>query len=182
MSNDSYGFFSGGGPASAKFKSHGDTVGGQVLEEPTQQQQRDLESNELQTWPDGNPKMQLVVTVQTDLRDPEVDDDDGKRRIYVKGAMKKAVQDAVLAAGARGIDKGGELHVTYIGDGERKGRLTPPKLYSARYVKPSATFLASQQQQQEQQPANPQAAANALPAGVTPEALEALNSLGMLKQ
>lgn len=172
MSNDSYDFLAGGGAPSAKFKSYGDTVGGVVLDEPTQQQQRNLESGELETWPDGNPKMQLVVTVQTDLRDPAVEDDDGKRRIFIKGQMRNAVQQAVIAAGARGIDKGGELHVTYTGDGERKGHLTPPKLYAARYVKPSNIPAAG--------PAD--APAQALPPGVTPEAYQALQAMGMVKQ
>ncbi|MDM2104790.1 Uncharacterised protein [Mycobacteroides abscessus subsp. bolletii] len=166
MSNDSYGFLSGGGAPSAKFKTHGDTVGGVIVEEPTQQQQRDLESGDLETWPDGNPKMQLVVTVQTDLRDPAVEDDDGKRRIFVKGGLRKAVQEAVIAAGSRGLDVGGELHVTYTGDGERKGYLTAPKLYSARYVKPSESAAP---------------AAEELPEGVSPEAYEALKKLGKVK-
>lgn len=178
MSNDSYSFFSGGGPASAKFKNIGDTVGGVITEEPKQQQQRDLQTNELQTWPDGNPKMQLVVTVQTDLRDPEIEDDDGKRRIYVKGQMQKAIRDAVQSVGAGGLDVGGELHVTYIADGEKKGNLTPPKQYRAQYVKPSAAFVA----QQQSAAAVPGPTGSPLPDGVTPEALAALSSLGMLKQ
>lgn len=166
MGNDSYGFLSGGGPASAKFKAHGDTVGGVITEEPAQQQQRDLETQELMNWKDGNPRMQLVVTIQTDLRDPAIEDDDGKRRLYVKGELKKAVQQAVIAAGARGLDVGGELHVTYTGDGEKTGHLTPPKLYSARYVKPSDSAAAP---------------AEELPEGVTPEAYEALRKLGKVK-
>lgn len=165
MGNDSYGFLSGGGPASGKFKTHGDTVGGVITEEPTQQQQRDLETQKLLTWDDGNPRMQLVVTVQTDLRDPSIEDDDGKRRLFIKGELRKAVQQAVIASGARGLDVGGELHVTYIGDGEKKGFLTPPKLYSARYIKPSESASAG----------------DALPEGVTPEAYEALRKLGKVQ-
>ncbi|ASR85267.1 hypothetical protein I5H06_gp37 [Mycobacterium phage SirPhilip] len=169
MANDSYGFLGGGGPASAKFKSHGDTVGGPIAVEPEQRQQTDLDTNEPLTWKDGSPRMQLVVTVQTDLNDPEVDDDDGLRRLFVKGEMRKAVQKAVIAAGAKGLDVGGELYLTYVGDGEKKGHLTPPKLYSATYKKPAAG-------------AAPAAAAPAgLPPGVTPEAYEALKNLGMVQ-
>ncbi|ARQ95507.1 hypothetical protein I5G81_gp68 [Mycobacterium phage Shandong1] len=170
MSNDSYGFLGGGGPASAKFKTYGDTVGGVITVEPEQRQQTDLNTNEPLTWKDGSPRMQLVVTVQTDLNDPEIEDDDGLRRLFVKGEMRKAVQKAVIAAGAKGLDVGGELHVTYVGDGEKKGNLTPPKLYTAKYTKPAAG-------------AAPAAAAPAqqLPDGVTPEAMEALRNMGMVK-
>ncbi|QNJ58285.1 hypothetical protein SEA_ELLIE_61 [Mycobacterium phage Ellie] len=168
MSNDSYGFLGGGGPASAKFKSHGDTVGGVITVEPEQRQQTDLNTNEPLVWKDGSPRMQLVVTVQTDLNDPEVEDDDGLRRLFVKGEMRKAVQKAVIAAGARGLDVGGELNVTYVGDGEKKGNLTPPKLYSATYAKPANPNAAA--------PAQP--AAEGLPEGMTPEVYEALKTLG----
>ncbi|QFG08456.1 hypothetical protein SEA_GUANICA15_70 [Mycobacterium phage Guanica15] len=168
MSNDSYDFLGGGGVPSGKFGSHGDTVGGPIAVEPEQRQQTDYKTGEGLTWKDGSPRMQLVVTVQTDLRDPEVEDDDGKRRLFVKGEMRKAVQKAVIAAGARGLDVGGELYVTYTGDGEKKGNLDPPKLYSATYTKPAPG-------------AAPAAAAPAqgggLPEGMTPEALQALASL-----
>ncbi|QFG09452.1 hypothetical protein I5H08_gp035 [Mycobacterium phage Yuna] len=175
MSNDSYGFLGGGGPASAKFKSHGDTVGGPIAVEPEQRQQTDMKTNEGLTWRDGSPRMQLVVTVQTDLIDPEIEDDDGLRRLFVKGEMRKAVQKAVITAGARGLDVGGELYLTYVGDGEKQGNLSAPKLYTAVYKKP----------------ANPNAAAPAqaatapttaqIPEGLSPEAIEALRAAGMVK-
>ncbi|WNM67548.1 hypothetical protein SEA_SHADOW1_70 [Mycobacterium phage Shadow1] len=172
MSNDSYGFLGGGGPASAKFANHGDTVGGPIAVEPEQRQQTDMKTGEGLEWKDGSPRMQLVVTVQTDLNDPEVEDDDGLRRLFVKGEMRKAVQKAVIAAGAKGLDVGGQLFVTYIGDGEKKGNLSAPKLYRAEYIKPAAG-------------AAPAAAAapadGALPEGVTAEALETLRAMGMVK-
>ncbi|QFP94851.1 hypothetical protein SEA_MARSHAWN_65 [Mycobacterium phage Marshawn] len=169
MANDSYGFLGGGGPASAKFKNHGDIVGGAIAAEPEERQQTDLDTNEPLVWKDGSPRKQLVVTVQTDLSDPDVEDDDGLRRLFVKGEMRKAVQKAVIAAGAKGLDVGGELYVTYVGDGEKKGHLTPPKLYRAEYRKPAPG-------------AAPAAAAPAgLPEGVTPEAYEALKQMGMVQ-
>ncbi|ASR85076.1 hypothetical protein SEA_PHELPSODU_67 [Mycobacterium phage PhelpsODU] len=172
MSNDSYGFLGGGGPASAKFANHGDTVGGPIAVEPEQRQQTDMKTGEGLEWKDGSPRMQLVVTVQTDLNDPEIEDDDGLRRLFVKGEMRKAVQKAVIAAGAKGLDVGGQLFVTYIGDGEKKGNLSAPKLYRAEYTKPAAG-------------AAPAAAAapadGALPDGVTAEALETLRAMGMVK-
>ncbi|AFN37810.1 hypothetical protein FGG44_gp69 [Mycobacterium phage MacnCheese] len=173
MSNDSYGFLGGGGPASAKFASHGDVVGGVIAVEPEQRQQTDMKTNEGLTWKDGSPRMQLIVTVQTDLNDPEIEDDDGLRRLFVKGEMRKAVQKAVIQAGAKGLDVGGELYVTYVGDGEKKGNLSAPKLYTATYAKPAAGSAPA--------PAAAAPAGDALPDGVTPEAYEALQRMGMLK-
>lgn len=135
-------FLMGGGAPSAKFGSVGDTHSGPITERPTVVQQRDFEDGELKLWNDGNPMMQLVVTIQTANRDPQIVDDDGTRRLFVKGAMKAAIQQAVKASGAKGLEVGGILTVTYTHDGEAKGRLNPPKQFRAEYV-PSATAALS---------------------------------------
>jgi hypothetical protein len=124
----------GGGAATAKFPTPGTVIGGRITEPPTLEQQRDIKSGEKKFWADGDPMMQLVVTVQTDLRDPAFEDDDGKRRIFIKGQMKNAVSDAVRQAGARGLEVGGTLHVRYTHDGQAKERgMSPPKQYVAKY-------------------------------------------------
>jgi hypothetical protein len=171
----------GGGAPTAKFAAPGASVGGRITEKPTVEQQRDISTGEKKFWSDGNPMMQLVVTVQTNERDPEVEDDDGKRRIFVKGQMKQAVADAVRAVGGRGLEPGGTLTVTYSHDGEVKQRgFNPPKQYRAQYV-PAATVAlhtpdpATQPQQYAappQQYAPPAAAPIAVP-GLTPEQLAA---------
>lgn len=125
-----------GGSTSAKFDTHGATIAGRVTEYFSEQD-RDMDSGAPKTWDDGTPKMLLVITVQTDQGNP-VDGDDGSRRLYVRGQMLKAIRDAVRRAGARGIDIGGTLSVTYTGDGEPTKRgWTPPKLYAATYTAPS---------------------------------------------
>jgi hypothetical protein len=124
----------GGGAPTAKFPTPGTVIGGRITEPPTLEQQRDIKSGEKKFWADGDPMMQLVVTVQTDLRDPALEDDDGKRRIFIKGQMKNAVSDAVRQAGARGLEVGGTLHVRYTHDGQAKERgMSPPKQYVAKY-------------------------------------------------
>lgn len=128
---------SGGAPA-AKFPTIGTTVAGTITQQPEVQQIRDFSTGEPLYWPDGKPKMQLVVTLATDQRDPQTPDDDGRRRLYVKGLMRTAIRDAVRKAGARGLEVGGRLEVTYVADGERKGNLNPPKLYKAAYTPPQA--------------------------------------------
>lgn len=128
-----------GGAPTAKFPQPGAFISGRITERPKVEQQRDIKDGSLKFWSDGGKMMQLVVTVQTDLRDPEIEDDDGKRRIFVKGVMKNAVADAVRAVGGKGLEVGGTLTVTYTHDGVAKQRgFDPPKQYSAQYV-PAAT-------------------------------------------
>lgn len=135
-------FLLGGSVPSAKFPTIGTSVTGRITERPTVEQQRDYTTGDLKFWDDGKPQMQLVVTLATDQRDPEVTDDDGTRRIYVKGQMKNAVAQAVRAVGARGLEVGGTLTVTYSRDGERKNpRFNAPKNYDAVYVAAAAAEL-----------------------------------------
>lgn len=178
--NDSYGFLAGGGSPSAKFTTYGDTVGGTILEEPQVQQQRNIDDGSPLTWPDGNPRMQMIVTVQTALRDPSIDEDDGKRRIFVRGQMRNAVQQAVIAANAKGLDVGGTLNVTYIADGDRKNpAYSPPKIYQASYTPPrndGSGFLgtntatpATPAETASASPASTPGVPPGLPANITPE-------------
>lgn len=153
----------GGGAPSAKFPAFGTVVGGRITERPTVEQQRDIKSGEKKFWGDGNPMMQLVVTVQTDQRDPEVDEDDGRRRLFVKSHMKQAIADAVRAAGAKGLEVGGILTVTYTGDGAVTQRgFNAPKLYTAQYVAAAVTALNTPDPGMVQ-PAQPQYQAPAAP-------------------
>ncbi|MEV8045911.1 hypothetical protein AB0P02_19000 [Streptomyces griseoluteus] len=125
----------GGGAPTAKFPSIGTVVGGRITEPPKVEQQRDIQTGEMKTWNNGDPMMQLVVTVQTDDRDPAIEDDDGKRRIFVKGQMKNAVADAVRITGAKGLEVGGILRVRYSHDGEKKKvGFNAPKQYDAHYT------------------------------------------------
>ncbi|HET6856956.1 MAG TPA: hypothetical protein VFH94_07665 [Streptomyces sp.] len=129
----------GGGAPTAKFPLPGTAVGGRITEKPTVEQQRDISSGDKKFWSDGNPMMQLVVTVQTDERDPQLEEDDGRRRLFVKGQMKNAIADAVRGSGARGLEVGGALVVTYSHDGTASQRgFNPPKQYTAQYT-PAAT-------------------------------------------
>jgi hypothetical protein len=155
-------FLMGGGVPSASFLHIGDGVAGTITESPTLQQQRDFTSGEPKVWDDGNPMMQLVVTLQTDQYDEKIEDDDGRRRIYVKNAMKKAIADAVRKAGAKKLDVGGVLSVRYTADGEaaKKG-INPPKLYTAQYTPPAVNYLNDQRSEDEpQQPHHPRANSN----------------------
>ncbi|MGI5443359.1 hypothetical protein ACQEV4_40295 [Streptomyces shenzhenensis] len=125
----------GGGAPTAKFPTPGTTVGGQITEPPTLEQQRDIKTGEKKFWKDGDPMMQLVVTVQTDQRDSSIEDDDGRRRIFIKGQMKNAVADAVRTAGSKGLEIGGTLWVRFTHELPPTGvGMSPPKQYEAKYV------------------------------------------------
>jgi hypothetical protein len=126
----------GGGPPGAKFDQVGRTWKGPILAATTSQQT--TINGEPKVWKDGHPMMQAVITIQTDEHDPAVADDDGRRRLFVKGAMQQAVRDAVKAAGQKSIEIGGFLAVQYTGDGESQGPgFSPPKLYRAQYRPPA---------------------------------------------
>jgi hypothetical protein len=131
----------GGGVKSATFpdQQYGTTVGGLIVREPTVRQQTDYKTGEPKFFPNGDPMMQIVVQVQTDLRDPAEPNDDGVRGLYLKAQMMQAVREAVKAAGGKGLEVGGHLAVTYVRDEPSKlGKGSDKKIYSAAYRLPTA--------------------------------------------
>lgn len=171
----------GGGAPSAKFPTPGTSLSGRITERPTVEQQRDIKDGTPKFWSDGNPMNQLVITLQTEQRDPALEEDDGRRRLFVKGQLKNAVADAVRTAGARGLEVGGILTVTYTHDGQATQRgFSPPKQYTASYIAAVAAELhapdpgtaAAQQQYPANPPMVPGNPANLVP-GLTPQQLQA---------
>ena len=138
--------FFGGSAKSAKFETIGETVGGPITHIGSEQQQTEFGSGKPLFWDNGEPRTQLPITVQTNLRDASDATDDGQRTFYVKGEMKKAIGAALRAAGAK-MAIGGTITITYTGDEPTKG--FPKKLYSATYTPPvpGAGFFEEQPQQ-----------------------------------
>lgn len=139
MGNDARDFLMGQGVPWAKFERIGDIISGRIVTDPKVSQQTEMGTGKPLFWDDGNPKMQLLVDVQTDGRDPSLDHDDGTRRLYVKGAMQYAIRDAVKAAGADEVLRGGTITVQYTHDGDKRAGFNAPKQYTAKYSPPSAT-------------------------------------------
>jgi hypothetical protein len=140
---DANDFLMGGGVKSASFPTVGTTVTGPIVRKPEVRQQTDLTTGEPKTFSNGDPMLQLVVQIGTDQRDPADPADDGVRGLYIKGAMLAAVRAAVRAAGAKGLEVGGILTVTYTSDGTvAKRGFNPPKLYSATYQPPTSSAAA----------------------------------------
>lgn len=133
-------FLMGGGVRAAKFETVGTVVSGVITEPPEVRQQTDIQTGDPLFWPKSQtPKNQLVVTIQTELREDA--EDDGLRRIYVKGrSLTNAVRDAVRDAGAKSLDVGGMLKVAFVGEGDPPAKgFNAPKLYQAQYEKPATT-------------------------------------------
>jgi hypothetical protein len=130
-----------GGAPSATFPTIGTSWTGTVIGATTMQQ-RDFDDDSPLYWDveKTQPKMQLVITINTAERNPEIPGDNGDRRLFAKGNMRQAVGTAIRSAG-RNIEEGGTLTVTYVSDGvaPRKGA-NPPKQYTATYAPPPAGY------------------------------------------
>jgi len=137
MSIDVNDFLLSGGIPAARFPAIGATVRGTVIRSEVAQQ-TDYASGTALTWDDGSPKMQVIITLQTDERDPQIADDDGQRKLYVRGQMQAAIREALRTAGAK-LEAGGLLGVQYIADkpSEKRG-FNPAKQYQAQYQPPAA--------------------------------------------
>ncbi|WP_454112802.1 hypothetical protein [Microbacterium maritypicum] len=146
-----------------KFDTIGASVQGTVKSAPRERQQTKYGTQEPDFWPNGDPKMQILVDLQTEQR---VDaNDDGERTLYVASKnMKRAIGEAIRAANASDIAPGGVLTVTYVGnDPASKNPANPAKLYQAQYTAPSSAFVQQpaaapiqQQQPVQQAPAQQQ--------------------------
>jgi Holliday junction resolvase RusA-like endonuclease len=99
----------GSGIATAKFSTIGTLHKGTIVA-AKKRQQTEMGTGKPLTFDDGQPRMEVLIDLQTDERDPAVEDDDGLRRVYARGQMLKAIGEACRKAGAaRGIEVGGQL-------------------------------------------------------------------------
>ena len=129
---------------SMKFNTVGDSYSGTVVSvEP--RAYTDIQSGKPEHWDNGDPKMQLVVGIQTDERNPELENDDGVRYDYVKmwGKQKQSLRAAAQAAG--GSPAVGDFYsVKFVGEEPSKTRgFNPTKLYeyTIRKANPADALL-----------------------------------------
>lgn len=135
MSEDGMDLLLGGAPA-AKFPTVGTVIKGKVLGQK-KQQSKDMATGELKVWDDGTPVWEIVFTLQTDDRDPDIEDDDGSRRLFARGQMLKAIGGAIREAKWSRSLVGGTLAVKYDHDGQATKRgFSAPKVYKARFEAP----------------------------------------------
>lgn len=153
-----------------KFKNVGDTIVGILTDIAEPRQATKYNPNPdaprvLDFWEssDGGaprPKMEVVLTLQTELR--EDPDDDGKRKVvipvfYKDGSPLSAIQAAMFPTGAKDLELGAKIGLRFTGhDPESQNPQNPRKLYQGLYERPAAgggAFAHQGGQQQAQQPA-----------------------------
>lgn len=138
MSDPALEYLMSAGVPSAKFPDIGTKVEGRILRYELTQQ-KDLDGN-LKTFDSGEPMMQIVFTLDTGVIDPDIEGDDGTRKVYAKAQMLQAVREAVKKTGHRGRLTGGILGVKYVRDGEATKRgFNAPKIYAAKFEAPTET-------------------------------------------
>lgn len=141
----------------------GDSVTG-VIEKIETTQVNDFQTKQPAYWNDGRPKEQIHVIIQTQLRDPSVDDDDGRRSLWIKGwgIQLKAFREACRQAGVKIPKPGDTITERFVGLGPRGDAPQPPKVFEF-HIEPASSVNnlvnGSQPQQpgmQQAQPAYPQ--------------------------
>lgn len=148
----------------AKFEQPGTSISG-IIENVTANQIRDFKSRQPKFFDDGQPQMQVLVTINTGVTDPMVEDDDGRRTVYIKGfglqrlAWLQALHNAGLRKAAE-VRPGDRFTATFTGFGEAKPGMNAPKLFEYVIERQSPADLAMNQPQQpgmqQAQPAYPQ--------------------------
>lgn len=148
----------------AKFEQPGTSISG-IIENVTANQIRDFKSRQPKFFDDGQPQMQVLVTINTGVTDPMVEDDDGRRTVYIKGfglqrhAWLQALHNAGLRKAAE-VRPGDRFTATFTGFGEAKPGMNAPKLFEYVIEHQSPADLAMGQPQQpgmqQAQPAYPQ--------------------------
>jgi hypothetical protein len=143
MSNGNDALMAASGTPWAKWPTKGDVVTGTVVEGPTLRQSRDYDTGLPATFPSGDPKMEIVVIIQTAERSADYEDDDGRRQVVMKRNknLHSAVRAAVKASGAKGLEEGGALAITLTDVQQKKndkGMKYTENQYSATYRPPSA--------------------------------------------
>jgi hypothetical protein len=121
-----------GGPPAFKFDEVGKVAKGRVRA-AQKSQATEYGTNKPETYPDGNPVMQVVITIEAD---------DGEEfRLFAKGQMKGAIADALREAGAS-LEVGGELAVKF--DHEEPTNFgSKKKVYVARYTAPAPASVSA---------------------------------------
>lgn len=119
------------------------------------QQQRDMDTQEPKWFDNGQPMMQVVIHVATNLRDNTIPGDDGVRAVYVKGKNLGTLRQASRIVGRDFPHVGDGFTATYTANGEAKKRgWNPPKLYSYEIV-PNQTQVTQAMNAMPQQTATP---------------------------
>jgi hypothetical protein len=126
----------------------GTSIVGRVLEAPREVPHRDFSTGVVQTWEDGNPKLDVVTRLDIN---GETRDLWAQKGYALYAAIVEALQRSTGF-----IAVGGTLRVTYTGD--RPSKMvggTPAKQYAVDYQPPNAFAQQPPQNGQQQQYGSP---------------------------
>ena len=140
----------------AQLSSLGDLLAGnsaKAIEKIETTQVNDFQTKQPAFWNDGRPKEQIHVIIQTQLRDPSVDDDDGRRSLWIKGwgIQLKAFRDACRQAGVKIPKPGDTITERFVGLGQRGDAPQPPKVFEF-HIEPASSVNSLVNGSQPQQP------------------------------
>ncbi len=126
-----------------KFDTVGATHTGVVQSAPARAAADEVRQPGARLLAQRRPKMQILVDLKTDQRLDA--SDTGERTLYVASKnLKRAIGEAIRAAGASDILPGGTLTVQYIGnDPASANPANPAKMYTAQYNGPDVGVRAA---------------------------------------
>jgi hypothetical protein len=135
---DANALLQGGGDPIIKFAKLGDSVTGLLLDAEVVDQTTPQGATVVDEKT-GRVKKQIIYTLQTELRDPFIEDDDGKRRVFAKWAIQQAITEALQEAGLEkvGLKPNGKLTITHssVKPASTRG-FSDMKLFEAKYEAP----------------------------------------------
>lgn len=108
-----------------QYSTPGDTVTGTITKVDVKQV-TNFQTKEPEFFPSGDPKKQVILTLQTTMREDA--DDDGKRSVYIPlwGAKKAALADAMRAAGMKeastALAMGNTFTARFVGEERKHGK------------------------------------------------------------
>jgi hypothetical protein len=91
----------------------GDSFTGVITDLETAQV-RNYETGDPEFWEDGNPKLQIVVTLATEYGDGG--EDDGERKVYLFGQKLQAAKAAMKEANVTKLEKGFQFTISFAGE------------------------------------------------------------------
>lgn len=129
-------------------RGQGNTITGSIVS-IADRQSRKFQSDELDHWDDGSPKMQWIITIATDERHDDNPDDDGTRVIVVNqwSAQKKAMAAAMRDFGQE-PEAGDLFSATWVSG---VGKAGDPRLFEYSFKK--ATPASMKKLQADDKPA-----------------------------
>ena len=124
-----------------------------IVESSEARQSTVFGTNQPAFFPSGDPKMELRITLKTQLH--ESPDDDGRRSVWIKfwGIQKKALMQAMSKAHAYAAAPGDTFAATYLGPDMSSKAPMKPKAFRYELVKKSQAGAAAQQAMGQPQPA-----------------------------